>query len=226
MNILDIIVLIVIGVFAYFGYRSGLIRMIYRLLAFVLAVILAVLLYIPIATLLRATPLFDWLKNGVISGMGLEQLELQAEMQGQNLFDILPLPAIVQDLLRVNDNPNMQLQLQANNVVEYIGGFIANMVLLGIALITVFILAFIILSIVGSALDVVGRLPVIRTFNDLGGFLLGLGLGVLVVGFALFIFNLLFSFSGDNPIASTVQGSFVARFIFDNIISGIFGITT
>ncbi len=57
----------------------------------------------------------------------------------------------------------------------------------GAAFVLAFILAFVLLGIVAHLLKIVDHIPVLRTVNKLGGFLVGAVFGVIAVWLALFV---------------------------------------
>ena len=223
MNVLDIGVLVLVGLSALAGYRRGLLRTVYGLVSFVLALALAGFLYQPVAAFLRGTPLFPALSRVVSSTLDLDSFSAYAEAAGYQLIDVLPLPSVLIDILHVNNNAVMYRMLNGNTLEEYISGFLANMAILAISILAVFILVLIILSIAGAALDVVGRLPIIRSFNDYGGLIVGTVFGIAIAGLTLFMMNLLFN-TGANPgVSNLLQGSFIANWVLNLILPHLLG---
>ena len=219
MNMIDLAVLILVALCAFAGYRRGLIRTVYRLVSFFIAIFLARQLYAPVARVLRGTPLFTSIQNSIASALNLERLvgEHTAARQVE-IIDSLPLPANLRELLHSYNTPNMYELLQVSTIEDYISGFFANMVINAIAIVLVFLIVIIGLSIAGIALDIVGKLPIINMFNRAGGLIFGLVLGGVLAWISLLVMTLLFATGQSPEMYELMQGSFVARWMLSSMM--------
>jgi len=217
MNILDIIIFAIIALCAFIGFRKGLIRTLYRLISFFAAVIIARQLYPYVARWLRGTALFPTLRDSISNALDLDALIYETVApRTAEVIDNLPLPQTIQNLLHNNYTPAMREVLQASTIEDYIAGFFASMIINGIAIVVVFVLAMILLALVGSLLDIVSRLPVIRTFNRIGGFLFGLLIGSIFVWVALII--VLFALAANPTVSELIEGSWVVHRLFESSV--------
>ncbi|MCL1877814.1 MAG: CvpA family protein, partial [Defluviitaleaceae bacterium] len=147
MNFVDLGILGVIAVFALMGWHRGLIRTVFGLVSFFAAIILAYILRPVVAGFLREISLYDFLREHVHGG--LDGLEYSAELP-------IALPP---------------------GVTEIPASFLTNLAIDAIAIVAVFFIVFLVLSVVGAALDVVSKLPVVNTLNGLGGLVAGIFFG-------------------------------------------------
>jgi len=218
MNPLDIIILAIVALCAIAGYHKGLIRTVYRLVSFFVAIIVARHLYPYVARVLRQTELFPAIQGGIARAMNLEGfIADQTAARGGDLIDNLPLPGILQNLLHAYNTPNMFEILQAATVEEYISGFFANMAINGIAILAVFLLTILALTFIGYALDIVSRLPVIRTLNRIGGFVFGVAMSVVIIWLAL-VLVALFVVTANPMISEMVENSWIAQWLFERTL--------
>ena len=188
MNHIDIILAAILLLFAIFGYRRGLVKTLYRLVSFFIAIFIAWTLYPHVADFLRQTALFPTIQNAIANTLNLEEyVRNQAATGSAAIIDNLPLPAALQQLLHNNYNPDMFEILRVSTLEEYISGFFANIIINAIAIVAVYLLTIIILTVVGAALDIVSKLPVINTLNRLSGFVVGLILGGVVIWLGLMV---------------------------------------
>jgi uncharacterized membrane protein required for colicin V production len=223
MNLLDLIVFIVLALAAFFGYRKGLIRTVYRLASFVIAWFLASRLYEPMAGFLRQTPVYPWLKNGISNTLNLEGafadhaqgMALPAGDFG-TLIEGLPLPASLQDMLQGRAAPDISGMLNMEAVEEGIAGVFAGIAINAVAMLAVFLLVMLVLGIGGMALDIVGRLPVINTLNRAGGFAFGLALGLVIIWLGLAVMSMLLAANPQGEIYDLLSGSAAARLLLSN----------
>lgn len=210
---LDLIIIGVIVLFMYIGYRRGFIRTVFSLVSFGLAILLAIYLYPIVAEWLRSTPIFTGLKDYIIRTMGLEGV---VQTHTVDLIATLPLPDMIRRALVTQDTANMFELLNVVTIEEYIAGFFAGMAINIIAMILVFLLVRVILGILSGMLDIVGRLPVIRHFNRGGGLILGLIQGIVIVWIGLVVINLFFLDPTQPQLMQMLDESLIAGWIYEN----------
>ena len=215
IQLLDVIIIVVLVLFMYIGYRRGLIRTVFSLGSFVLAILMASYLYPIVAEWIRTTPVFTGLKEYIIRTMGLEEV---VQAQAEEVIASLPLPDLLYRALSQHNTPYIfeLLNVHSNNIEEYIAGFFAGMAINIVAMVLVFIVVRLILGFLASILDVVARLPVIKQFNHGGGLLLGLGQGVILVWLGLALMNLFFLDPTTPELARLLDESLIAGLIYEH----------
>jgi len=222
MNVLDLAVLALVALCAFAGFRRGLIRTVYRLVSFFIAIFLATRLYAPVARLLRDSPLYTSIQNSIARALNLEgvvgNLGGQAMARPMEVIDSLPLPLSMRERLHTYNTPDMYELLRVGTIEDYISGFFANMAINGIAIVAVFILVLLILSIAGAALDIVAKLPVINTFNNLGGLAVGLALGVALAWIAIVVMTMFFATGANANMYELMEGSLFTRWVMDSMM--------
>ena len=214
MNILDLLMMLLIALCAFIGFKRGLIRTVYRLVSFFVAGFLARILYPYLARFLRGTPLYDSLKRSISGALNLESVvERYGPARGGDIISALPLPGVLRDRLLDNHNADMYEVLNVTGIQDYISGFLAGIAINGIALVSVFILVYFLLVIGGYMLDIVAMLPVIRTFNRGGGLIVGMALGAGLVYISVVVITMLFASGAIPGWYDWIQGSFIMRWI-------------
>jgi len=217
MNALDLGILIILALCAWGGFRRGLIRTVYRLVSFFIAIFLAYQLHPHVAYYLRETPLFPMISDGISRALNFEAVfHEHAVARGAEIIDTLPIPGGMRALLHTYNTPDMFQFLQVATIEDYIAGFFANMIINAIAILLVFVIALIALSLIGYALDIVGMLPVIRTLNRAGGLILGVVMGAILVWISLLVVTLFFATGAYQSVYDLLQDSMIARWLFDN----------
>ena len=214
MNALDIGIITFVVIFAIVGYRKGLIRTVYRLLAFIVAIFVARYLYPYVARILRGTALLPTIQEGIANAMNLQYAIGIDNLPITVGIDNLPIPYVLRSLLHANNTPDVLETLQASNIEEYVSGFFANMVINGLAIVAVFLLTWLALIIIGYALDIVSMLPVIRTLNNVGGMLFGIAISGVLVWLGLVI-AALFAIGTHPQIFVLLEGSAIAQRVFE-----------
>jgi uncharacterized membrane protein required for colicin V production len=219
VNILDICVLVLVALCAIAGYKQGLIRTVYRLVSFFIAIFLANMLYPYVAQILRDTPVPVSIQNMVKSGLDIGGYV--AENQTYNpsaIIDSMPLPTPLRGYMQAHFAENFQGMMLIETIEDHISAFFANIVVNGIAILIVFFLVLIILSVIGVAIDIVGKLPIIRTFNNAGGLILGLVFGAGIAWLCIFILSVAFASSANAEIYELIETSFIVSRVTELVL--------
>lgn len=158
------------------------------------------------------TPVYTGLKDYIIRNMGLEGVVRE---HTYDLIRTLPLPDLLIRSLLQYDTPNMYELLDIQTIEEYIASYFAGLAVNIISVIVVFIVVWLIMRIITSMLDLVGRLPVIRVFNHGGGLIFGFLQGILIVWIGLIIINLFFLDPNRPEAYSLLNESLFAGIIYE-----------
>jgi len=191
------------------GFRNGFLRSVYRLVSFVAAIIIARQFYPYIARMFRNTELFTALQTGISNILGLN-----GSTNDAYIIENLPLPAVLQNLLHNYNIPSMYDALQAETIQEYVSAFFANMVINGLSMVIVFTLTMLVMFVVGIVLDVVSKLPVIHTLNQVAGCLFSIVTSLIVIWIALVV-AALFVAASYPVVYSALEGSWVVQRMFE-----------
>lgn len=198
MNIFDIIVVIVLVISAWIAYKRGFILSLFKLVSSIITIFLSYRLYPIVSAFLRNfTPLYENIKNKIAPSILSQSTAQTNTLVGQSAFiNDLKVPGFLKSALIENNNPEVYKILNVDGLKEYIAGYIANICINIIALILVFLVVTIGLRIIIGILDVISKLPVVNSFNNLLGFIFGLISGLLNIWF---LFIILFVFQ-TNPL--------------------------
>jgi len=223
MNALDIIILGVIVLFGFIGYRKGLVRTVYRVVSLFVALFVARMLYPHVARMLNQTTIFPRIQESIANTLNLEGVVNEHTAQrGEEIISALPLPYMFQSLLHYNNRPDVFAILQVGTIEDYITGFFANMIVNGIAMFIVFVLVLIVLSFIGNLLDIVSMLPVISTMNRAGGLAIGLAMGVAVAWIGIVAF-MLFGTGVYPNIYTMLEESVIAQWMLEGTLPHFIG---
>lgn len=102
------------------------------------------------------------------------------------------LPEIFKSLLTENNNSEMYSRLGAETFAQYVGDFLAKLILNILAFLCTFILVTIVVRAVIFALDIVSNLPVLGILNRIAGGIIGLGGALIIVWTAFIVITLLY----------------------------------
>lgn len=182
VNRADGVVILVLLLGFLIGRRNGLVKMLMRVVYSIASFGASLFFYPIVSGFIRQTPLFDSVKDGVISALGLETaVQAYTKQQEVNIISSLQLPDAFKDKMLENNNSVIYDLLGADSFVSYIGGFIAGVIINVVLVWVLFILFMFLLKVVLKGAGLISKLPVIRGIDRIGGALLGLFLAVLVI---------------------------------------------
>ena len=248
MNWVLICVIGILAISAYTGWKKGVIRIVVSLLSLVATILLTIVLSPSIETLLKEnTSVYDTLESKIYSSIIKDEqinnatnqvIGSEAEMASQydenseqiasyidEITEAINLPenVAVQIKQAVSDVNDLSLNSSMNTVkdqvlIELATRFTAFIYSV-IVHIVVFIIVLILLRILLVVTDVVGRLPIIRQANHIGGCIAGVLEGLFIVWSLFTIVSLAGRTGfGASIIANINDNSFLSWINNNNII--------
>ena len=115
------------------------------------------------------------------------------------------LPDLFKSLLTDNNNSEMYTRLGATTFAEYVGDFLAKLILNILAFLGTFILITIIIRAIVFALDIVSDLPVLGVLNRLAGGVIGLSGALIIVWTAFVVITLLYVTSFGKELYTMIE---------------------
>ena len=182
--LIDIFLILFICIFTYFNYKKGLIEVAYKVFSFFIAIIISIVLFHPVSSFLTKCTSIDERINTYTNTIVENQMS-KTESNSNNLNT----PNIFTNYL--NKTIEESTETIKDNVSKSVAGSITNTIMNVISFITVFILTKLILLFIHFTSDVFSKLPIIKQFNHLGGFIYGLVVSFLIVFFVLAIISIL-----------------------------------
>jgi len=202
--ILDIIIVAIIALNVYSGYRKGLVNLAVGLIAVVAAIILSVMFYKPITNIIvENTEIDEMIENTII--------ELLAP-QGVNPNQV----QYVGILSFLETELGNAINDTKNEVVYQSAGVMANKIINLIAFIGIFIVVRVVLFALTFVADAITSLPILKQLDDIGGILYGLIKSLLIIYVALAIASLIVGFTANTAISDMIENSCVTRFFYNN----------
>lgn len=197
--IIDLIIIGIILLFTFLGYKRGLIKVAIHLCTFVIAIIVAFLLYKPVANIvITNTTIDENIENAITS-------------------KILPEGTAEDDEVDLSsDLPSIILK-NSENTVKSISKSISTTLIETLCLLALFIIVKIILKFVTILADLIAKLPILKQFNELGGTIYGVLEGFLIVFVGLAIISLIAPVL-DPSVLTSINNSTVGAILYNNNI--------
>lgn len=213
---IDFIVVAIIFITACIAAKVGFIRTVYQLLSSVISLVLAFFIYPIIEQMLKLTPLYEGIKTWIreiLPEVGNVGLQAQANI----IEDTLKwMPNLITDQIIKNNNPEIYQLLGVSNLIEYIVTSVANLCIMGIAIVICFVVIKIGLTVGINILDLVAKLPILKTANKWAGFVLGLIKGVFIIWLICLIIPFLIMIPQFSELKSLIEQSFLMELFYNH----------
>lgn len=192
--VIDIILVAIILLSAFLGYKKGLVKLGAKLFAGIIAIIVTIIVYKPVSEMvINNTPIDEKIKDAII----------------QNTTNVIDENEQIQ-----NDITN---QLENNILPEQAENIARNIVYAATAVV-LFIVVKIILSIIISLMDFVANLPILKQFNEIGGIVYGIVRGLLIAFVCILLMGVYTKINPESTLNKGVQNSQLTKMICENIV--------
>lgn len=215
---IDLIVILILIIFATFGYKRGLIRSVITLCSSIVALVLSFIVYPAINMFLKLTPLYTSVYEGVFKKIEAIDFGKGIQSQGEAILEnITWLPQFLTLQIKNNNNTAMYELLGVKTIQEYISIYIANMIISLIAILITWFLLKIVLVVVLRALgSIIEHLPVISSFNHGGGLIFGLVKGALTLSVIGLIIPVFITLPAFQDISQSIEASILTKWMYDH----------
>lgn len=195
--LIDLILVAIIALFTFIGYKKGLIKVAFGLVSFILAIVISVILYKPVSNfIIKYTPLDDYIESTVSERLtSSETSKEETENMVSNYY---------------NNIKNASTSVIASGISKTVINISCMLV--------VFIVAKIILLFFKFIGDLVAKLPLIKQFNNAGGFIYGLLKGFIIIYILLALIALLSPIININNIVTIINSSIITNIMYNNNI--------
>ena len=144
----------------------------------------------------------------------IENVDIPKELQ-ETAIKSADIPEIFKTLLLKNNTEAMYKELGVTTFTQYVGAYLARMVVNVIAFLITFIIVTLILRAIIFALDVVTELPVLGCLNRIAGAGLGIVIALIIVWVIFIIFTLLYTTTIGRSVYAMIQDNTWLKLIYD-----------
>ncbi len=202
--VVDLVIVFLILLFTFIGYKKGLIKIALGLCTFIIATIVALLLYKPVAGLvIDNTEIDESIEQNIIAKILPEGVSEDTEVDTSDISKTLP-----SFILKNSSNTVKSIAESMSRALVEVG-----------CLLIIYIIVKIVLRVVIVVADLIAKLPVLKQFNELGGLIFGFVEGIIFVFAVLaFVSLLLPLLNNSDEILSAINGSILGSLMFNNNI--------
>ena len=191
--IIDIVLIAIVLLSAFLGYKKGLVKLGAKLFAGLIAIILTIIIYRPVAGIvIKNTNIDEKIKNTIIENTS----------------------SIIDEKTQVNNDVTNQIE---NNILPRQAENISKNVVYAITAVVLFIVVKIILSIVISLIDSIANLPLLKQFNEVGGIAYGIVRGLLIAGILIVLMGAYAKMKPESGLSNEIENTYITKTVFQKI---------
>lgn len=211
--IIDSIIVGIIILSTYLGYKKGLIGVAFKILSFIIAIVITVILYRPATTyIINNTTIDETIENTIIQKFAGTQIDKGQTIKSEDINA----PEIVVNYINnivintVNDSKDAIVKTVAKDLTINIINII---VILGLFIITRLLLIF-----AKVLFEAISEIPIIKQFNEIGGIIYGILRGVILILVILAIISVILPTIDKTEILKMINNSFIGGLLYNNNI--------
>ena len=195
--IIDIILLGILALTTFIGYKRGLVKVVFKIFAFIIALIITIVLYKPITNLvIDNTGLDETIANIIVENGTIENNNTE-----NNSID------------KYIENTKNNIQ---NDIVNSAAGTISVNLVSIIVMIGLFISIRIALIFIGFFANSLAELPIVKQFNEAGGIAYGVLQGIVIILAILAVIYFISATAKDSSIVSIINTSYITKIVYYN----------
>ncbi len=220
MEVLEIIVVFILTIFAIKGMKQGLILTVCSFLTVFLAISITQVISPQVSSSIRkdekiVTGLSGEIENVLFKKQSIQNDEKKTQEQR---IEGLTVPKILKRKLVENNKVSNYEQMGVTDFEEYICIYITYSIINSLCYIVIFILSLSLLKFTAKALNLISKLPVIHTLNKLGGLIIGILEGLIIVWIGFVGILVLYSTGLGVTLMDQVNNSSWLTYLYDNNI--------
>jgi uncharacterized membrane protein required for colicin V production len=216
MNILVLVVIGILLLFTFLGYKAGLIKTVFSICSMIVALVLTLLISPQLSKALQANEkIVGYFSEKVESALDLDKVDdsISDKLSG---IDKLPIPDSMKESLKKNDNSEAYDILGVSNSTEYISYSMACMIINALSFAITFLILLIGLRVLCLVLDIISKLPVLHQINKLAGLIAGVVRGMIVIWLLCIVLTMFSGSELGKSCYEMINESAFLEFIYNN----------
>lgn len=188
MNWLFFVVLAFIGYHVFDGIRRGFIRKAVSALSLIITLVLVTWLTPKVNTFLQEhTSIHKNIQATCSEVFADSEFDAEVKTEQVQMIEGMKLPDNLKEMLLENNNAEAYSFLNVSGFYDYVGAYLANVIVSAMAYLITFLLVWTVLRVVLVACDIMAMLPVLHGVNKLAGAALGAAEAVILIWIAFLL---------------------------------------
>ena len=201
--VIDIILVLIVALSAFLGYKKGLVELGAKLFAGIIAIVITLIIYKPVGNIvIKNTSIDEKIENTIL----------------EKTTNVIDENSKISDNKYIQDaSDNAVSQVKEAVIPEQARNIAVNVVYVATALI-LFIVSKIVLSIVISLANAVASLPILKQFNEIGGLLYGLVRGAIISFVLILVIGTIAKLNPNGSLSKNVESTYLLKEVYNNVV--------
>lgn len=209
---IDLILIGMILLSTFLGYKKGLIGVAFKILSFIIAIIITLILYRPISSyIINNTNVAKTIENTIIEKLSTVEVE-DGKIQKENTN----LPNVIVNY--INEGITNTVNQTKEAVIQTVAKELTISAINLIVMIVLFLLTKLILLFAKAILEVICEIPIIKQFNEIGGIIYGIIRAILLIYIILAIISLILPMIDKTLILNLINSTIITKILYNNNI--------
>lgn len=201
--VIDIILVLIVALSAFLGYKKGLVELGAKLFAGIIAIVITLIIYKPVGNIvIKNTSIDEKIENTIL----------------EKTTNVIDENSKISDNKYIQDASDNAVSQVKEEVLPEQARNIAVNVVYGATALILFIISKIVLSIVISLANAVASLPILKQFNAIGGFLYGLVRGAIISFVLILVIGTVAKLNPNGSLSKNVESTYLLKEVYDNVV--------
>ena len=201
--VIDIILVLIVALSAFLGYKKGLVELGAKLFAGIIAIVITLIIYKPVGNIvIKNTSIDEKIENTIL----------------EKTTNVIDENSKISDNKYIQDASDNAVSQVKEEVLPEQARNIAVNVVYGATALILFIVSKIVLSIVISLANAVASLPILKQFNEIGGLLYGLVRGAIISLVLILVIGTVAKLNPNGSLSKNVESTYLLKEVYGNII--------
>ena len=207
--VLDIVIVALLALSIFLGYKKGLVGVAFKILSFIIAIVLAFALSKPIGNLIiENTDFDDNIHNTIKTTLESKPTENISKEEKTDTSKVIT-DYLAGEIKKATSE-------KQNEIALTVATNLTNTIIQAICFIGIYILARIVLFFFKFLAESLAELPIVKQFNEAGGVLYGILRGIFIVYLFFGIVSLLASIIDLGDFLAVINSSYIGSFAYNN----------
>lgn len=208
--VLDILILLILVINVFVGYKKGLIKLAVSLVAVLISIIITLILYKPVSNLIiDNTQIDEKIESTIIKNSTDNHENEEAEQTEETKKEYSEIiEKYIQDaVVETKDN-----------IIESVASTLSIKIINVAVMIMIFIIIRLLLILLVFFADMLAKLPILKQFNEIGGIIYGAIKGIIIIYVMLAIVFFVVYLTNSIEISDIINKTIITKFMYNNNI--------
>lgn len=211
--IIDIIIIVLIILSTFLGYKKGLVGVAFKILSFILALLITLILFKPVSNyIINNTKIDETIQSAIIEKLSGSKINDEGKIDKENA----QIPEVMIDY--INKSIDDTVNQTKDNITTQIAINLTQSSINIITMVALFIVTRLILFVISLVLNAMTELPIIKQVDEIGGTIYGILRAIVLIYVIFAILTFVLPMIQNDNIMNTINNSIIASFMYNNNI--------